>query len=75
MRMRFVSKYNFAPPTIFGGFTFALGRGISFFGGIQYSPVGACSAASCDFGVLAGEDKHTVFYSIILVKYLAKELY
>ena len=73
--MRFVSKHNFAPPTIFGGFTFALGHGISFFGGIQYSPVDACSAASCDFGILAGEDKRTSFDATILVKYLAKELY
>ena len=28
-------------------------------GGIQHSPVDGCSAASCDFGVLAGEDECT----------------
>ena len=26
-------------------------------GGIQHSPLDGCSAASCDFGVLAGEDE------------------
>ena len=33
---------------------FALGHGVSFFGGIQHSPVNGCSAANCNFGVLAG---------------------
>ena len=42
---------------------FALGHGVYFFGGIQHSPVDGCSAASCNFGVLAGEDEHTSFYS------------
>ena len=41
------------------GFSFALGHGISFFGGIQHSPVDGCSAVSCNFGVIAGEDKRT----------------
>ena len=36
------------------GFSFALGCGVSFSGGIQPSPVDGCSAASCNFGVLAG---------------------
>ena len=45
--------------------TFALGYEISFFGGIQHSPVDGCSAVSCNFGVLAG-DEHTSFYSTIL---------
>ena len=40
--------------------------GIAFFGGIQRSPVQFCSAASCDFGILAGEDGHMSFYSAIL---------
>ena len=40
------------------GFSFALGHGVSFFGGIQHSPVDGCSAASCNFGILAGEDEH-----------------
>ena len=39
------------------GFSFALGYGVSYFGGIQHSPVDGCSAASCNFGVLAGEDE------------------
>ena len=46
------------------GFSFALGCGVSFFGGFQHSPVDGCSAVSCSFGVLA-EDEHTSFYSII----------
>ena len=36
----------------FWGFSFALGCGVSFFGGIQYSSVNGHSAASCSFGVL-----------------------
>ena len=47
------------------GFSFALGCGLSFFGGIQHSPVCGCSAASCNFGVLAGADECTSFYSAI----------
>ena len=31
------------------GFSFALGHGLSFFGGIKHSPVDRCSAASCNF--------------------------
>ena len=34
------------------GFSFALACGVSFFGGIQHSPVDGCSAVSCNFGVL-----------------------
>ena len=37
------------------GFSFALGWGVSSFGGIQHCPVDGCSAASCNFGVLAEE--------------------
>ena len=48
------------------GFSFALGCGVSFFGGIQHSPVDSCSAAICNFGVLTGEDEHISFYSTIL---------
>ena len=48
------------------GFSFALGCGVSFFGGIQHSPVESCSAVSCNFGALAGEDECTSFYSAIL---------
>ena len=43
---------------------FAFGRGVSFFGGIQHSPVDGCSAARCNFVVLA-EDERTSFYSTI----------
>ena len=38
-----------------GGFSFVLRHGISLFGGIQHSPMDGCSAASCNFGVLAGD--------------------
>ena len=47
------------------GFSFALGRGVSFFGEIQHSPVDGCSAVSRNFGVLEGEDERTSFYSTI----------
>ena len=47
-------------------FSFALGCRVSFFGGIQHSPVDSCSAAICNFGVLTGEDEHISFYSAIL---------
>ena len=66
MGMGFDSKYEFAPPTIFLGLLLALGCGASLFGGMQHSPVYGCSAVSCNFGVLAGEDEHTSFYSAIL---------
>ena len=49
-----------------GGFSFALGHGVSFLGGFQHSPVGDCSAASCNFGFLTGRDKCMSFYSTIL---------
>ena len=34
----------------------SLDVGSLFLGGFQHPPVDGCSAASCDFGVLAGED-------------------
>ena len=46
------------------GFSFVLRHGISLFGGIQHSPMDGCSAASCNFGVLAG-DECLSFYSTI----------
>ena len=49
------------------GFYFAIGCGVSLSGGIQHSPVHGCSAASCNFGVLAGEDECTSSYSTILL--------
>ena len=64
--MGFNSKYGLPLLPSCWGFFFALGRGISFFGGIQHSPVNGCSAVSCNFGVLAEEDVHTSFYSTIL---------
>ena len=49
------------------GFSFALGCGVYFFGGIQHSPVNDWSAVSCNFGVLIGEEEHTTFYISIVV--------
>ena len=51
------------------GFSFALGRGVSFFSGIQHSPVNGCSAVCCNFGVLAGDDESRSFCSTILGDY------
>ena len=48
------------------GLSFALGHGVSFFGGIQHSPVDGCSVVGCSFGILTGEDEYTSFYSTIL---------
>ena len=42
-------------------FSFALGHRVYFFGGIQHSPVDGCSADSCSFGILTGEDKRMSF--------------
>ena len=52
----------------FWGFSFALGCGVYYFDGIQHSPFIGCSGASCNFGVFAGEDGHTSFYSAILAQ-------
>ena len=66
--MVFDSKRDCAPPIILWGFSFALGHTVLFFFfyGIQHSPVDGCSAASCAFGVLAGEGERTSFYSTTL---------
>ena len=48
------------------GFSFALGHGVSFFGGIQHSPANGCSAVSFNFGVIAEDDEHTSSYFAIL---------
>ena len=46
------------------GFSFSLGCGESFFGGIHHSPVNGCLVVSCNFfGVLTGEDECMPFYS------------
>ena len=50
------------------GFSFAPGCGVSFFGGIQHSPVDGCSATSCNSGVFAGEE-HMSFCSAIKQEY------
>ena len=47
-------------------FSFALGHRVPFLGVFQHSPVYGCSEASCDFGVLAGGDECTSFYSAVL---------
>ena len=48
------------------GFSFVLGHGVSFFGGIQCSAVHGYSTASCNFGVLEG-DECMFFYSATLL--------
>ena len=67
MSMGFDSKCDFVPPTIFLVLLlfFGLGRGVPVFSGIQHSPVNGCSAVSCNFGVLTGEDENMSFYSAI----------
>ena len=65
--MGFDSKCDFAPPTILLGILLCPWMWGIFFGGIQHSPVDGCSAVSCNFGVLSGEDEHTSFYSTILL--------
>ena len=52
------------------GFSFALGCGVSFSGGIQHSPVDSCSAASFNFGVLVGEDEHMSFFHHLVLVYI-----
>ena len=47
------------------GFSFALGSGIYCFGGVTQSPVNVCSAASCNFGILTGEEGCLSLYSAI----------
>ena len=60
----FDSKHDFAPQPSCWGFYFAPGHEVSFFDGIQHFPVDGCSAASCNFGVLAG-DQLMSFYPAI----------
>ena len=66
MGMGFDSKHDFAPPTVLLGLLLRSWMLGVFFGGIQHSPVNGCSAASCNFGVLTGENEHISFYSTIL---------
>ena len=64
-RCGFDYKCDFAPPTILLGLLLCPWKWCIFLGGIQHSPVDGCSAASCNFGALTG-DEHTSFYSTIL---------
>ena len=43
--------------------------GYLFFGGIHHYPVDSCSASSCKFGVLTGEDECMSFYSTIFLRH------
>ena len=64
--MGFYSKRDFTPPTVLLGLLLCPWTWGLFFGEIQHPPVDGCSAASCTFGVLAGEEERTPFYSAIL---------
>ena len=59
------SKCDFFSPSyhLVGSSPLPLDMRLSFFGGIEHSQVDSCSAASCKFGVIAGEDEHMSFYS------------
>ena len=50
------------------GFSFALGRGISFYVGVLHFSVNGCSKSSCNFGVLAGEDECMSYSTIFLLE-------
>ena len=71
----FDSKCDFIPPAILLGLLLCPWMWGIFFGGIKHSPVGSWSAVSCNFGVLAGEDECTSFYSAILLQNLIHRLY
>ena len=64
--MGFDSKHDFTPPTVFLGLLICPWTWGIFLVGSNISPVNHCIAASCNFGVLAGEDEHMSFYSAIL---------
>ena len=68
--MGFDSKCDFSHPTVLLGFSFALGHGVSFFGGIQHSPVDGCLAVSCSFGVLIEEDEGMSYSTILELCYV-----
>ena len=65
--MGFDSKRNFTPPVVVLGLLLCPWTWGIFFAGIQHSPVDDCSAVSCNFGVLAGENEHTFFYFTIWI--------
>ena len=60
------------PP--YWGSSFAFGHGVSFFGGIQHSPIDGCLAVSCNFGVLTGEDERTILLLCHLVDAMREAL-
>ena len=51
------------------GFSFALGHGVPFFGGVQHFPVDGCSGASCNFGVLTGEGECMSFSTVSVLEF------
>ena len=73
-----VHKVCLSPPSVSSGFgvwfqtwfcpSYSLARASPW---IQHSPVNACSASSCNFGVFPGEDERTSFYSAILYLLIA----
>ena len=64
--LRLDSKCDCTPPNLLvGASPLPLGVEYFIFGGMPHSPVDGCSAASCNFKVLA-EEAHTSFYSTIL---------
>ena len=54
-------------------FSFALRCGVSFYGGIQHSPVDSCSAASCNFEVLTEDERMS--YSTIFLQHTHKAFF
>ena len=75
--MGFDSEHDFTPPTILLGLLLCPWTWVSFFfAGIQHSSVSGCSAVSCNFGVITGEDEHMSFYYAIfkLVKVMEFQL-
>ena len=59
---------NMILPLLLSCWGFFIALGYIFFCGILHSPVDGCSAVSCNFGVLVGEDEHVSFYSTVLEK-------
>ena len=68
MGMEFDSKCDFVPPTVLLGLLLcpSICGIFFFFGGIQHYPIDGFSSVSCSFGILAGENEHTSFYSAII---------
>ena len=56
-----------SPPYCLAGLLLCLWMWGIFFGGIQHSPVDCCSAGSCNFEVLEGEDECTSVSSAIFL--------